>query len=170
MIISLNMHWIILTAWCMGSPKVYMYKWSVGIMGYDWIGWVGWSGLGWCSFCCAPLSPQVLDCFGWQSGLCHWVVSSSSTPDSSTPSSSTIFALQLLIAGHKQFRGVLGGQSPPILAFSLRVLGLVSREYDVLVCRWIASRPNGSQWIGYKACHCGAALMRKLWVLSALAR
>ena len=52
---------------------------------------------------------------------------------SSTPSSSTIFALQLLIAGHKQFRGGSGGQSPPVLAFSLRVLGLVSREYDVLV-------------------------------------
>ena len=61
------------------------------------------------------------------------VVSGSSTPDSSTPSSLTIFALQLLIAGHKQFRGGSGGQSPPVLAFSLRVLGLVSREYDVLV-------------------------------------
>ena len=61
------------------------------------------------------------------------VVSGSSTPDSSTPSSSTIFALQLLIAGHKQFRGGSGGQSPPVLAFSLGVLGLVSQEYNVLV-------------------------------------
>ena len=26
-----------------------------------------------------------------------------------------------------------GGQSPPVLAFSLRALGLVSRKYDVLV-------------------------------------
>ena len=33
------------------------------------------------------------------------VVSGSSTP------SSTIFALQLLIASHKQFRGVLGGRA-----------------------------------------------------------
>ena len=67
-----------------------------------------------------------------------WVVSgsstpSSSTPDSLTPSSSTILALQLLIAGDKQFRGSSGGQSPPVLAFSLRVWGIVSREYDVLV-------------------------------------
>ena len=35
------------------------------------------------------------------------VVSGSSTPDSST-----IYALQLLIASHKQFRGGSGGQSP----------------------------------------------------------
>ena len=53
-----------------------------------------------------------------------WVVSGSSTPDSSTPSSLTIFALQLLIASHKQFRGGgSGGKSPPVLAFSLRVWG-----------------------------------------------
>ena len=40
------------------------------------------------------------------------VVSGSSTPDSSTPSSSTIFALQLLIASHKQFRWGSGGRAP----------------------------------------------------------
>ena len=63
-------------------------------------------------------------------------MSGSSTPDSSTSSLSTIFALQLVIASHKQFRGGgggSGGQSPPVLAFSLRVWGLVSWEYDVLV-------------------------------------
>ena len=49
--------------------------------------------------------------------LSHWVVSGSSTPDSSTPDSSTIYTLQLLIASHKQFRGVLGGGAPPVLAF-----------------------------------------------------
>ena len=44
------------------------------------------------------------------------------------------FALQLLIASHKQLKGVLGAEPPPpVLAFSLRVLGLVSQEYDVLV-------------------------------------
>ena len=57
----------------------------------------------------------------------HGVVSGSSTPDSST-----IYALQLLIASHKQFRGVLGAE-PPVVAFSLGFLGLVSQEYDVLV-------------------------------------
>ena len=41
--------------------------------------------------------------------LSHRVVSGSLTPNSLTPSSSTILALQLLIASHKQFRGVLGG-------------------------------------------------------------
>ena len=61
-----------------------------------------------------------------------WVVSGSSTPDSSTPDSSTIYTLQLLIASHKQFRGFWGAE-PPVLAFSLGVLGLVSQEYDVLV-------------------------------------
>ena len=60
-------------------------------------------------------------------------MSGSLTPDSSTPSSSAIFALQLLITSHKQFRGGSGGQSPPVLAFSLRVWGLVGCEYDVLV-------------------------------------
>ena len=80
----------------------------------------------------------------------RWVVSGSSTPDSSTPSSSTIFALQLLITSHKHFRGVLGAE-PPILVFSLRIWSLVSQKYDVLVCRQIASRPNGSRWIGCKA-------------------
>ena len=63
----------------------------------------------------------------------HGVVSGSSTPDSSTRDSSTIYALQLLIASHKQFRGGSGGRSPPVLAFSLGVWGLVSQEYDVLV-------------------------------------
>ena len=43
------------------------------------------------------------------------------------------FALQLLIASHKQLGGGSGGQNSPVLAFSLRVLGLVSQEYDVLV-------------------------------------
>ena len=38
----------------------------------------------------------------------------------------------ILTASHKQLRGVLGAE-PPVLAFSLRVLGLVSQEYDVLV-------------------------------------
>ena len=56
-----------------------------------------------------------------------------STINSSTHNSSIIFALQLLIASHKQLRGGSGGQSPPVLAFSLRVLGLVSQEYDVFV-------------------------------------
>ena len=37
----------------------------------------------------------------------------------------------LLIANHKQFRGILDGRGPPVLAF--RVWGLVSQEYDVLV-------------------------------------
>ena len=46
-----------------------------------------------------------------------WVVSGSLSPDLSTPSLSTIFALQLLIASQKQFRGfknslVLGGRAP----------------------------------------------------------
>ena len=40
------------------------------------------------------------------------IVSGLSTPNSLTPSLSTIFALQLLIASHKQFRGVLGGRAP----------------------------------------------------------
>ena len=64
-----------------------------------------------------------------------WLVFGSSTIDSSTRNSSIIFALQLLTASHKQLRGGSGGQSPPppVLAFSLRVLGLVSQEYDVLV-------------------------------------
>ena len=52
---------------------------------------------------------------------------------SSTCNSSIIFVLQLLIATHKQLRGGSGEQSSPVLAFSLRVLGLVSQEYDVLV-------------------------------------
>ena len=62
-----------------------------------------------------------------------WLVFGSLTINSSTRDSSIIFALQLLIATHKQLRGASGGQSPPVLAFSLRVLGLVSQEYDVLV-------------------------------------
>ena len=42
-----------------------------------------------------------------------WVVSGSLSPDLLTPSLSTIFALQLLIASQKQFRGgVLGGRAP----------------------------------------------------------
>ena len=61
-----------------------------------------------------------------------WLVFGSSTINSSTRDSSIIFALQLLTASHKQLRGVLGAE-PPVLAFSLRVLGLVSQEYDVLV-------------------------------------
>ena len=61
------------------------------------------------------------------------LVFGSSTIDSSTHDSSIIFALQLLIASHKQFRRGSGGQSPPVLAFSLRVFGLVSQEYNVLV-------------------------------------
>ena len=60
-------------------------------------------------------------------------VFSLSTINSLTHDSSIIFALQLLTASHKQFRGVLGGQSPPVLAFSSRVLGLVSQEYNVIV-------------------------------------
>ena len=68
----------------------------------------------------------------FQSDLSLRVVSGSSTPDSSTPDSSTIYTLQLLIASHKQFRGFWGAE-PPVLAFSLGVLGLVSQEYDVLV-------------------------------------
>ena len=44
-----------------------------------------------------------------------------------------LFALQLLIASHKQFRGGSGRWSPSVLAFSFRVWGLVSREHDVLV-------------------------------------
>ena len=60
------------------------------------------------------------------------LVFGSSTINSSTCDSSIISALQLLIASHKQFRGFWGAV-PPVLAFSLRVLGLVSREYDVLV-------------------------------------
>ena len=66
---------------------------------------------------------------GYMVGL----VFSLSTIDSSTRDSSIIFALQLLIASHKQLRGGSGGQSPPVLAFSLGVWGLVSQEYDVLV-------------------------------------
>ena len=52
---------------------------------------------------------------------------------SSTIDSSIILRFNYLIASHKQFRGVLGGSLPPVLAFSLRVLGLVSQEYDVLL-------------------------------------
>ena len=44
-------------------------------------------------------------------------------PGLSTPSSSTIFALQLLIASHKQFVGGLGVEPLAALAFSLRVWG-----------------------------------------------
>ena len=74
----------------------------------------------------------------WRSSQTHvleteWAWSVGVVFGSSTPDSSTIFAFQLLIASHKQFRGGSGGQSPPVLAFSLRVWGLVSREYDVLV-------------------------------------
>ena len=61
------------------------------------------------------------------------LVFSSSTIDLSTLDSSIIFVLQLLIASHKQFRRGSGGQSLPVLAFSFRVLGLVSQEYHVLV-------------------------------------
>ena len=56
-----------------------------------------------------------------------WLVFGSSTCDSSI-----IFAFQLLIASHKQLGGFWGAE-PPVLAFSLRVLGSVSQEYDVLV-------------------------------------
>ena len=62
-----------------------------------------------------------------------WLVFGLSTIDSLTHDLSIIFALQLLIASHKQFKGGSGGQSPPVLEFSLRVLCLASREYKVLV-------------------------------------
>ena len=42
-------------------------------------------------------------------------------PSSSTPSSSAIFAFQLLITSHKQFGGGLGVELLAVLAFSLRV-------------------------------------------------
>ena len=61
------------------------------------------------------------------------LVFSLSIIDLSTRDSLIIFALQLLIASHKQFKGGSGGQSPPVLALSLRVWGLVSQEYGVLV-------------------------------------
>ena len=56
-----------------------------------------------------------------------------STIDSSTRDSSIIFVFQLLIASRKEFKGGVWGVEPP--RFSIYVLGLVSREYDVLVFR-----------------------------------
>ena len=64
------------------------------------------------------LSPPLYSGVYWNDMQLR-VVSGSSTPNSLTPSSLTIYALQLLIPSHKQFRGV----------FSLGVWGLVSQEY-----------------------------------------